>query len=139
MIFLSLTRLRLRSVRYMPLFALYAVRSLRQIRRAPGFLSGKLLPDDSWTFWTMTAWHNADSMRGYMTAGAHKSAMPHLLNWCDEASIAHWEQEELTLPSWEEADERMRQIGRPSKVKHPSPDHASLSYRRPRTSRSAAI
>jgi heme-degrading monooxygenase HmoA len=139
MIFLSLTRLRIRSVLYMPLFAVYTTRALGQVKRAPGFLSGKLLPDREWTFWTMTAWRDMESMRAYITSGAHKSAMPRLLHWCDEASIAHWEQEESTLPSWEEADQRMRQLGRPSKVNHPSLNHAGLNYREPRTSRSAAI
>lgn len=139
MIFLSLTRLRIRSVRYLPFFLLYALRSRHQAKHSPGFLSGKLLADRDRTFWTMTAWRNMDAMRGFMTSGAHKSVMPHLLDWCDEASVAHWDQEELSLPSWDEADRRMRELGRPSKVKYPSPRHASLSYRKPRTSGSAPI
>lgn len=134
MTFVSLTRLRLRSIRYLPFFALHTLRSLRQVRKAPGFQAGALLPDRSWTFWTITAWDERDSMRHYMLAGAHKRAMPHLMHWCDEASVAHWEQEEATLPSWEEADRRMRASGRASKVLHPSPEHAGLSYRKPRTS-----
>ena len=134
MTFVSLTRLRIRSIRYLPFFAIYTVRSLRQVKKAPGFRAGALLPDRSWTFWTMTAWDERDSMRRYMTTGPHKSAMPHLMHWCDEASVAHWEQEDTTLPSWEEADRRMRQTGRASKVNHASPEHASLNYREPRTS-----
>ncbi|HEY9126203.1 MAG TPA: antibiotic biosynthesis monooxygenase [Acidobacteriaceae bacterium] len=139
MIFLSLTRLRIRSVFYLPLFAVYTLRSLRQVRRASGFLSGKLLPDHDRTFWTMTAWRDSGSMRAFMNSGAHKQAMPKLLSWCDEASVAHWGQEDLSLPSWEEADRRMRESGRPSKVKHPSSDHAGLTYRKPRPSRSTSI
>jgi len=139
MIFVSLTRLRIRSVRYLPLFAIYALRSLRQAKKSPGFLTGALLPDRSRTFWTMTAWHGHDSMRGFMTAGAHKRAMPHLMQWCDEASVAHWEQDGSILPSWEEADRRMRESGRASKVNNPSPDHARLDYRRPRTSGGGSI
>ena len=80
-----------------------------------------------------------DSMLRYMTTGAHKAAMPHLMKWCDEASVAHWEQEEMTLPSWEEADRRMREGGRISKVNKPSREHAGLNYRKPRTSGSAPI
>ncbi|WP_353072905.1 DUF3291 domain-containing protein [Tunturiibacter gelidoferens] len=133
MIFISLTRLRIRSILYLPVFAIYTVRSLRQVKKAPGFHTGALLPDRSWTFWTMTAWDERESMRQYMTTGAHKSAMPHLMHWCDEASVAHWEQEQTSLPSWEEADRRMRESGRASKVNHPSPEHASLNYRKPRT------
>src|SRR4051812_34590206 len=37
------------------------------------------------------------------------------------------------LPSWDDADKRMRENGRPSKVRNPSPRHADLTYRSPRT------
>ncbi len=139
MSFVSLTRLRVRSIRFLPLFGFHAYRSLRQVKQAPGFQAGALLPDRGWTYWTMTAWDEAESMRRYMTSGAHKNAMLHLMHWCDEASVAHWEQEESTLPSWEDADRRMRESGRASKVKHPSPQHASLSFRKPRTRGSSII
>jgi len=98
MVFVSLTRLRIRSIRFLPFFLVYTLRSLQQVKRSPGFLTGALLPDRSWTFWTMTAWDTQQSMRAYMTSGAHKNAMPHLLDWCDEASVTHWEQSEPTLP-----------------------------------------
>jgi hypothetical protein len=139
MVFVSLTRLRIRSMRFMPLFALYTWRSLRQVRSSPGFQDGGLLADRDRTFWTMTAWDSQQSMRAYMISGAHKAAMPKLLDWCDEASVAHWEQETATLPSWTEADARMRATGRVSKVRHPSPEHAGLRYREPRTTSGGPI
>jgi heme-degrading monooxygenase HmoA len=139
MIFISLTRLRVRSIRFVPLFVAHAVRSVGQARKAPGFQSGALLADRSWTFWTMTAWDSQESMRAYMTTGSHKRAMPHLLDWCDEASVADWTQSETALPSWTEADRKMREVGRVSKVRHPSPQQASLSYRTPRTTATATI
>ncbi len=137
--FVSLTRLRIRSFRFLPQFAWHAVRSNRQVQRAPGFLTGSLLADRSWTFWTMTLWDSERSMRAYMTSGAHKAAMPHLLHWCDEASVAHWTQPTPNLPTWTEADRRMRESGRISKVLHPSPQHASMNYRAPRTTATGAI
>ena len=137
--FISITRLRIRSVRFVPAFALYTMRALRQAKSARGFQEGALLPDRSWTFWTMTAWDSGESMRRYMTAGDHKAAMPRLLDWCDEASVVHWEQAEAALPSWTEADRRMRAEGHASKVRNPSPEHASLSYRDPRLTRSQPI
>lgn len=137
--FVSLTRLRIRSLRFVPWFLLYTMRSLRQVKKATGFTTGALLADRNWTFWTMTAWNSQDSMRAYMTNGAHKAAMPHLMNWCDEASVAHWTQPEETLPTWIEADKRMRESERISKVRHPSPQHASLSYREPRTTSGGSI
>ena len=133
LMFISLTRLRIRSFRFVPLFLLHTFRSMRQVKKAAGFERGALLADRSRTFWTMTAWHNPESMRRFMTTGSHLRAMPHLLHWCDEASVLHWEQLETTLPSWNEADKRMREGGRASKVQYPSPQHATLSYRTPRT------
>jgi hypothetical protein len=97
--FVSVTRLRVRSMRFLPFFFLNALRSQRQVKASPGFLSGALLPDRGWAFWTMTAWDCAESMRRFMSSGAHKAAMPGLLEWCDEASVVHWEQaESLRFP-----------------------------------------
>jgi hypothetical protein len=137
MVWVSLTRLRVRSVRFLPGFAWYAVRSNAQARRAAGVLGIDLLPDlipsrADWTFWTMTAWESREAMLAFMTSGPHKRAMPKLLEWCDEASVAHWEQEGSALVGWEEADRRMRATGRASKVRHPSAAHAGLGYRSPR-------
>jgi uncharacterized protein DUF3291 len=139
MAFISLTRLRVRSIRFLPFFFVHAVRSNNQVKKAPGFLHGALLRDHSWTFWTMTAWDTQENMRRYMLSGPHKKAMPHLMGWCDEASVAHWVQPAAELPSWAEADERMRKSGRPSKVHKPSPQHAALAYRTPRLTASAPI
>jgi hypothetical protein len=137
--FVSITRLRIRSVGFLPFFALYTQRSVGQVRRAAGFQGGSLLADRSWTFWTMTTWDSRESMRTYMTDGAHRSAMPHLLDWCDEASVVHWDRLEEGLPTWGEADRRMRESGRTSKVLHPSPDHAGLNYREPRVTTGGPI
>lgn len=87
----------------------------------------------------MTIWDDQESMRRYMSGGSHKEAMPRLMQWCDEASVAHWTQSEEALPSWEEADTRMRTSGRPSKVRYPSAQHATLGFDAPRTIRSSLL
>ncbi len=74
-----------------------------------------------------------------MTSGAHLRAMPKLLNWCDEASVVHWTQDNLIVPDWAEADRRMRKEGRPSKVRNPSPSHRDLAYNPPRTTGAVPI
>ncbi len=137
--FISITRLRVRSVRFLPGFLLYTWRSLRQVRGSSGFEGGRLLADRSWTFWTMTTWDSEASMRRFMTSGSHKQAMPRLLDWCDEASVVHWERAEMDLPGWDEADRRMRESGRASKVRNPSARQADLSYRAPRMTRGGVI
>ena len=132
MAFVSITRLRIRSLRFLPVFALQTLRTLRQVKRAEGFRGGALLPDRAWTFWTMTVWAGRDEMRSYMMEGAHRAVMPRLRDWCDEASVVHWEQAEAEPPTWEEADRRMREGGRASKVSYPSANHQAMSYRAPR-------
>jgi hypothetical protein len=139
MTFVSVTRLRIRSVRFMPAFAFDTIWTLRQTRRAAGFVSGSLLADRKRTFWTMTLWHDQASMKRYMTSGAHLKAMPKLLGWCDEASVVHWTQDGETAPDWHEADRRMRAEGRPSKVRHPSASHQGLAYDAPRVSGAVPI
>ncbi|ADV83070.1 hypothetical protein AciPR4_2269 [Terriglobus saanensis SP1PR4] len=139
MIFVSLTRLRLRSVRLLPSFLFHLFLTVRQIKRSPGFQKGALLSDRRLTFWTLTAWDSVESMRQYITTGSHKAVMPYLLDWCDEASVAHWSQLDTKLPSWLEAGTRMRNDGRASKVRDPSPHHASLLFTSPRTIASVKI
>jgi hypothetical protein len=139
MAFVSITRLRIRALRFLPGFAVDALRTSQQVRHAEGFITGSLLPDRQWTFWTMTVWRTPADMRRYMTNGAHLKAMPKLMHWCDEASIVHWEQPDDTPPSWHEADHRMRTEGRPSKLRNPSPAHLELAYRAPRLTRAAPL
>jgi hypothetical protein len=130
--FISVTRLRIRSVRFLPSFALNIFRTRNQVKNAVGFQGGSLLADRARVFWTMTAWDSQESMRNYMTTGSHRKAMPRLPDWCDEASVVHWIHPDSSLPSWIEADKRMRENGRPSKVRFPSPQHEALDYRTPR-------
>ena len=59
---ISVTRLRLRSARFLPGFAWHALRSGAQARRAPGFLGMRLLPERPLVFWTVTAWDDLSSM-----------------------------------------------------------------------------
>lgn len=126
--FVSVTRLRVRALRFLPGFALHAVRTRQQVAAADGFGAGSLLPDRRFTFWTLTLWDSAEDMRAYMTAGAHRVAMPRLMRWCDEASVVHWDQAEASLPSWAEAETRMRGEGRPSKLLHPTADHLAMTF-----------
>ena len=129
--FVSVTRLRIRSWRFMPSFFLYAFRTSRQAQRSPGFLGGALINDKHRTFWTLTVWEDEASMKAYRGAAAHREVMPKLANWCDEASVTHWTQQDSRVPDASEAHRHMVEQGRVSRVNHPSSRHASLSYEAP--------
>jgi heme-degrading monooxygenase HmoA len=131
--FVSITRLRVRSWRYLPAFLVQSLRSARQAKAAPGNLAVSLLRDADLAFWTRTLWIDEAAMRAFMVSGVHGHVMPRLLHWCDEAAVAHWTQESVAPPTWPEAHRRLRQDGRPSKVSHPSPAQRRFEFPTPRT------
>ena len=127
----SVTRLRLRSFRF--LISLYwATRKLRRaLEKTPGFLKGKLLAERNQTFWTMSLWNDLDSMVAFRNSKVHRAIMPNAARWCNEASVVHWETESDKLPDWDEAHRRMSEFGKPSPVKFPSSDYKARRYKKP--------
>jgi heme-degrading monooxygenase HmoA len=117
---MSVTRLRVRSWRFLPVFLIAAMRSGRQASRADGNLAVSVFRDRRNAFWTLTSWDSEASMKAFILAAPHGPAMLKLLEWCDEAALAHWTQNDPELPSWTEAHKRLLRYGRPSKVNHPS-------------------
>jgi hypothetical protein len=130
MALISVTRLRVRSFIYLPQFFWHTFRSIRQAERSSGFLGGKLLVNAKNVFWTVTAWKDQAAMNAYRTSGAHRGAMPKLLNWCNEAAVVHWTQESSEVPSWQEAHQRMAEEGKPSKVNYPSLIRCRITFQR---------
>jgi hypothetical protein len=118
----AVTRLRVRSYRFLLPFGWHAWRSFRQAKHATGGLGVKLRKANGLAFWTLTAWEDEAAMHAYRIAHPHRAAMPKLLEWCDEAAVAHWNQESAELPSWETAERHLAESGRLSKVNHPSVD-----------------
>jgi len=128
----SVTRLRVRRWWYLPAFVFRATRIARQARAARGNLGVKLLADRRKAFWTATLWTDDAAMKAFMLADPHKAAMPKLLEWCDEASLVRWTQDNTGLPSWEDAHRRLEAEGRQSKVNHPSDAHRALTFPAPK-------
>jgi hypothetical protein len=132
MAFISITRLRVRSWRYLPVFLWEAGRSARQARSAEGNLGVVTLRDAGSVFWTRTIWTSEEAMKSFMRVGAHGAAMRKLMEWCDEAAVCHWTQEDRDsgmAPIWQKAHKELLRIGRPSKVNRPSESH--LAHRFP--------
>ncbi len=135
----SITRLRVRSFRYLPAFLLGSLRSARAAKNASGNLAVALLSDTNFVFWTRTLWTDEKSTRAFMLAPAHRSVMPKLLQWCDEAAVAHWLQETPEPPSWQEVHRRLQQQGRTSKVDHPSAAQLRFEFPPPKTTRQLTL
>ena len=121
----SITRLRVRSIFYIPVFLLHALRTGTQAQKADGILGVETRFEKNNVVWTKTVWADEDAMKKYRGSGAHQIAMRVLSELCNEASVARWQQLETDLPTWEDAHHRMLTEGKLSKVKHPSPLHAA--------------
>jgi hypothetical protein len=119
----SITRLRVRSIRYLPEFLVRTLASVRQARGSSGCLSADVRREVKLIFWTRTLWQDEQAMRAFVMSGAHRNVMPKILNWCDEASVTHWQQDSDDPPDWSTAKIKMQTQGRTSRVGNPSPAH----------------
>lgn len=123
MAFVSVTRLRLRSIRFLPVFFWRAQQSAKQARTAPGNIGVELRKTAGLRFWTLTVWKNTEAMAAFRGAPPHRDVMSRLRHWCDEAAYAHWEQADDTMPPWDEAARRLRDSGKLSQLLYPSDEH----------------
>jgi hypothetical protein len=130
--FVSVTRLRMRFFRHLPLIWWNTFLMQRQVVRSAGFVGGRLLMDAHRTYWTLTMWESEKAMKAFRGSGAHANAMPRLPKWCDEAAYAHWETSDGTVPEWPEAHEHLVKDGKLSGVENPSADHTARRFPKPR-------
>ena len=128
----SVTRFRLRSLRFLPFFLLHANRTIAQIRKADGFVAGAVQRDADLAFWTMTVWRDELAMRAFGASGAHRKAAPRLAEWADEANVGHWIQAGGNLPEWPEAVRRLHEEGRALALTHPAPDRHAQGFAKSR-------
>lgn len=119
----SITRLRVRSVWFLPLFGLHAMRSATQAMKSDGIVDFDTRVEDPFTHWTKTVWKDEPAMKNFRNSGAHQIAMRILSNICSEASYTRWQQETAEVPTWDEAHKAMLEQGKLSKLKKPSMFH----------------
>ena len=102
--------------------------SIKQLLVTEGFLSGKELVDKGLVFWTLTMWDKDAAMKVFRNSVPHRKAMQQLPIWCDEATYAHWLQDEAVLPDWNIIYEKIIAEGIVSKVRNPSGRHTDKSF-----------
>ena len=127
----SLTRLRLRGIRFLPAFLWISWRCMAQGRSDGQMVYGAVLCELPWTFITVSVWTEKRAMLRYVGTGAHLDAMQRLREWCSEAGVTHFELDDMILPPVSEMMDRLRR-GKVSHVLHPSPYHESASWPDPR-------
>ena len=137
--FVSITRLRVRAWRYMPQFLFQSLRAARQAALTPGNLAASVLRDADRAFWTRTLWRDQAAMRSFMQSGVHRHVMARLPEWCDEAALVHWVQDENEPPSWPEAHRRLQREGRRSRVIYPTEAQRRFEIREPRAGGRRAV
>ena len=118
--FVSVTRLRVKSILYLIPFMRANEASVRELLKSKGLIHGKELIDKNLTFWTVTLWKDETSMREFRGSTSHRNAMQKLPKWCNEASYHHWTQEDLEFPNWPTISAKLFNEGKLSKVRNPS-------------------
>jgi hypothetical protein len=131
MYFISVTRLRVKSLIYLPRFLLGNAAVLRSIKKIEGFICGKELVDKGFTFWTVTLWESDQAMKYFRNRDPHQSAMRNLPGWCDEGAYVHWIQEEAVIPDWNLLYKKLITEGKTTKVKQPSTRQEGMKYPAP--------
>jgi hypothetical protein len=118
--FISVTRLRVKSLFFLFSFIRANEASVKELKSSTGLLMGKELIDKKLTFWTITLWEDEESMKRFRGSLSHRNAMQNLPKLCSEASYHHWVQEENECPNWTTISDKLYSEGKLSKVRNPS-------------------
>jgi hypothetical protein len=102
------TRLPLRSFRAVPGFLVWTLRIRRQLAQSPGVIGYAL---DAHvlrkTFWTVSAWTDAEDMARFSTADPHRAAVRAIRPSMRRPSFVRWTATAAALPvAWAEVRRR---------------------------------
>jgi heme-degrading monooxygenase HmoA len=98
--FISITYIKVRSIRKMPLFMKHVSRINRQLRQSEGIIDSRLRGGFARNY-TLTAWESKAAMQRFRKQGAHLDAMRAISHVSNEYASCHYEAD--TLPDWKEA------------------------------------
>lgn len=104
----SVTRLHIRSVRHLPIFAWLTLRSHFQIKKSNGLIKSSYQKEGFFTYWTMSIWESADDMKAFRNRSAHLEAMKRSRQLADELQYVRFEVETPDI-HWEACKERLHQ------------------------------
>ena len=116
----AVTRLRLRSWRFLIPFVIQASRARKQAANSLGCHGVVTRKTRGLAFWTLSLWEDEARLSAFLTGSPHRDGMPKLFPWCDEAVTVHWRVESQRMPGWQEATLQLQRGGRLLRVKFPS-------------------
>ncbi len=103
------SRLEVRSLWHVPRFFATSMVLWRQARRSPGAIGITLKADlTRRTFWTLSAWADADAITAYARTDPHASAIVRARAVMRESTFVFWSAPAAELPiGWPEAQRRI--------------------------------
>jgi hypothetical protein len=129
---IAVTRLHVRDETYLDEFiqAAFVIATAAEDAHGCEHAEAAFEPDGH-TLWTRSVWIDRLAMRRFMVSDAHGAMMPMLREWCDEAAMVDWEQDDPRPPRWADAHDRLQREGRASTLDRPSPAHERFMLRVP--------
>ncbi|WP_160724766.1 DUF3291 domain-containing protein [Bacillus sp. USDA818B3_A] len=106
--FISVTRMHLKSPTKLPIFFWHAFKSIVQSKKSEGLLYSSTNKEDFLTYWTLTAWESEANMRNYRNKSNHLKAMKKGKHMADQLDYIHWEGEKV--PTWPDAMQKLQAV-----------------------------
>src|SRR5919112_5873010 len=106
------TFLPLKGWRYMVQFQLMTSKVLKQAKQSPGMVDYAVKADfPKMRFWTLSIWKDRDSMRQFVMAEPHITAMKKFEEWAgDGSAFVDWTSSSISIDS----EEAMRRLQNPT-------------------------
>lgn len=106
-----MTRLKLRSPKYLIPYLIQSEQIITQIVVSQGFLKGKILATLGLSMWTATLWSDRDASYAFHLRGKHQNSMPLFRDWAEEAVLGVQTISSEQLPSWSHIAKKLEEIG----------------------------
>jgi hypothetical protein len=123
MAYLSLTRMKLRSPVFLPIFITHSLRIFSQLRKVPGLIIGKAIAASDLSMWTATLWESEATLHQFYRTGAHHQAAQFITQWASEAVQQRLTVSSHQIPSWKEAAQILTTTGHFYTLNFPSRNH----------------
>lgn len=103
--FISVTRLHIKSKRKLPIFFFHTIKSIIQSKNTEGLKFSSFNKEGWDTYWTLTVWESKEHMMVFRNNGNHLKSMKISRNIAYKLELIYWVAE--AIPTWNECKERL--------------------------------